>query len=878
MRPIGRDRELTDIAARIGDGRRLVTVLGPGGIGKTTVARAAHSDLAGSGAGKLVVDLTRVERANAVPGTIAAQLGYPSFDAVLGSPGLADAAVLVDNCEHVLDQVADAVTALLETCPTLAVLATSRAPLTIPGESIVLLAPLDVPAAGHADPSSASVRLFCERARDAGIEIAPRDLDIVAGICRRLDGMPLPIELAATRARTMSPADILANLDAGIGILERSRYRGVPRHRSVRDTIEWSVQLLDDIDRDAFRRLGAIPGRFELDLAAALLAATPQETNQRIERLVDTSLVVVDRTNATTTYRLLEPVRAVASELLRERGELVDTRERLVGFVDAYVTETLEFASRVWTADLLPTLMRRFELIDVALRHCLHHDDDPARAQRLYLPLWGAVHQGRVDDVLSLGEAVMGRWSGADGERTVDAVATYAMGKLLCGQSDEAEQLAAKALARCGPKDAGALWLRRVCAFAARSRGDHERSAELLSEVAVQANQLGAHTYDLESRAYRAQDLAVLGRTTEALTALADVIASAIERGSILNELAALTMRASILADQPDELAVAEGRAVAAGALARSEAIDYPFGVSCSLQTLIVCDLAAGAIPEAARCAQRLLGVFGRAGLGDVRRALDLAAAVAHRAGHPAAGELAATASRFPDTNPLIVHLDLPDLDGTCAVLDRLAASRVASAALAEIAAGATAARPEAGVTPAAAASARFIRVGELLEVSFAGTTSHVAPTKGMDDLAVLLRNPGRDIHCVDLASASVDTPSTGEVIDAVARRQYEARIRDLQADIDEADANNDPVRSERAQAELDAIVDHLSAALGLNGKTRKQGGTAERARSTVTHRIRSAIGRIGELNPLLGRHLENSVTTGTYCTYQPEQRVDWLT
>ena len=104
----------------------------------------------------------------------------------------------------------------------------------------------------------------------------------------------------------------------------------------------------------------------------------------------------------------------------------------------------------------------------------------------------------------------------------------------------------------------------------------------------------------------------------------------------------------------------------------------------------------------------------------------------------------------------------------------------------------------------------------------------------------------------------------------------FEQRIRDLQADIDAAEAHNDYTRADRARAELDTLVDHLTAALGLGGRSRQGGGTAERARSAVTQRIRSTIRRLGEAHPELGRHLEASITTGTYCVYRPEHPVDW--
>ena len=165
---------------------------------------------------------------------------------------------------------------------------------------------------------------------------------------------------------------------------------------------------------------------------------------------------------------------------------------------------------------------------------------------------------------------------------------------------------------------------------------------------------------------------------------------------------------------------------------------------------------------------------------------------------------------------------------------------------------------------------------GDYWELDFAGQIVHARTSKGVADLARLLTAPGREVHCLELMGGSVEQASTGEVLDQTARRQYEERIRELQRDIDDAEADNDYARADRARVELDTLVDHLTTALGLGSRTRRSGSSAERARSAVTQRLRSTIRRLGTAHPDLGRHLEASVMTGTYCVYRPEHPVVW--
>jgi hypothetical protein len=170
----------------------------------------------------------------------------------------------------------------------------------------------------------------------------------------------------------------------------------------------------------------------------------------------------------------------------------------------------------------------------------------------------------------------------------------------------------------------------------------------------------------------------------------------------------------------------------------------------------------------------------------------------------------------------------------------------------------------------------RFALEGAVWAVTFAGRTVRLPDSKGMQDLATLLARPGREVHCTELAGAAVEQTDTGEVLDAQARRRYEGRIVELQGELAEAEEANDRGRAEAVGMELDLLVDQLVAATGLHGRSRRSGGTAERARTAVTWRIRAAIRRADALHPALGAHLRRAVRTGTWCSYQPEDAVEW--
>jgi non-specific serine/threonine protein kinase len=360
-----------------------VTVVGPGGIGKTSLAVAVADTVDGRyPLGAHLIDLTRVTAPDAVGGAIADQLGFPSFTSLLDSPTDQPALLVIDNCEHVLDGAASAIGQLVDACAAPSVLATSRSPLEIPGESLVVLGPLTMPGAGVVDPEVASVRLFLERARDAGVELGPDQLPFVAELCRAVDGLPLALEMAAARTRVMAPAEILARL-GDLDTLARPRFRGADRHRSLRATIEWSYEQLSEHDRTFFDRLGVLAGRFDVAAAHAVASEPGHDvtaTLRSIEALLNASLLVADHSDGISHYHQLETLRTYALEQLAARGDAVATWERFVGHVVDQVVAVMSRGRREWDADVLGDLLRLYDDIATSLRQCIENDDDAGRA------------------------------------------------------------------------------------------------------------------------------------------------------------------------------------------------------------------------------------------------------------------------------------------------------------------------------------------------------------------------------------------------------------------------------------------------------------------------------------------------------------------
>lgn len=334
---VGRERELRDLAGLVADGR-MVTVTGPAGIGKTRLALRLAHEIAGLPPAVLV-DLASappgrpVERAFADAlgaGGDGGELGPQIVAAIRASPCW----LLVDNCEHVADAVAALLAGLLAADGGLRVLATSHGPLGVSGEVVYQVPPLPVPGE-TADPGEildcAAVRLFTDRAAAVvpGLTLTPADAAVLAVICRRLDGLPLAIELAAARTRFASPGELLRLLDDRFALLTDAPRPH--RHRTLEAALRWSYDLLDGDERLLLDRCSVFPGEFDYDTATRVLAAPPlsdTDLTRLFPRLLDRSLISARRQGGDTRYRLLDSVRQFAHHRLAERHEYEQIHDR----------------------------------------------------------------------------------------------------------------------------------------------------------------------------------------------------------------------------------------------------------------------------------------------------------------------------------------------------------------------------------------------------------------------------------------------------------------------------------------------------------------------------------------------------------------------
>jgi predicted ATPase len=343
----GREELITTLIARL-ELRRLITLCGPGGVGKTRVAIETAARMADFYPdGVRFVDLTVVMRPTlvAAAAAMALDVAVPAESTPLDAIGAAlegrRMLVVFDNCEHVLDAAAELIGSLVARCAAVRALTTSREPLRVPGELVIEVVPLTVESpSGSGSELSPAAELFAERVRDAGVALdIPAQRAGIELVCRRLDGIPLAIELAAARIRSLSVREIAEMLDERFAVLVDAGGSRVPRHRTLSATLDWSYELLGGDERQLFRRLAVFPGSWSLDGA---LTVCGTDAEGPLRSLVDRSLITVQRTGDAYRYAFGETVRQYAYRLLTASGEEARQADAIVAFALAIVQRCAE--------------------------------------------------------------------------------------------------------------------------------------------------------------------------------------------------------------------------------------------------------------------------------------------------------------------------------------------------------------------------------------------------------------------------------------------------------------------------------------------------------------------------------------------------------
>jgi predicted ATPase/DNA-binding SARP family transcriptional activator len=470
---VGRAEAVTE-ARRLLDSGRLVTLTGPGGVGKTRLAVETAAQLADRFPdGVWLVELAGLRPpgnqdvtgspAEAVMTVLGIREDAPPGSRSTGPMGLIDRLagalrserllLVLDNCEHMIEPLAELAAVLLRTAPELRILATSREPLEIGGEVVFMVPPLE---------QSNAVQLFVARAAAAapGFTLGPGDAGAVAVLCRRLDGIPLALELAASRVRALSVHELVARLDDRFRLLAAG-HRGVPpRQRTLRATIDWSWDLLTEPERMVLRRLAVHADGFVLEAAESICAGegiTAEDVLGLLVRLVDRSLIVVASEEGSTRYRLLESVADYCRERLDEAGEGDRARRRH----DGYYTELAESASSHLYGGAQRQWLERLDRETPNIRRALEgavRDRQPDRALRLVNAMaWCWFLRGRLGEARRSMDMALAVAGGTDTTARARALAWWTGIAVLVGDADRQAPHRTEALELCQSiDDAGA--------------------------------------------------------------------------------------------------------------------------------------------------------------------------------------------------------------------------------------------------------------------------------------------------------------------------------------------------------------------------------------------------------------------------------------
>ncbi|HSH83478.1 MAG TPA: tetratricopeptide repeat protein, partial [Herpetosiphonaceae bacterium] len=510
---IGREPEVAEVGRLLAT-TRLLTLIGTGGCGKTRLAlEVARGAGAAYADGVWLVELAALSDPRLVPGAVAGVLGIreepdrPMIDALSAALRSRRILLLLDNCEHLLDACTHLVETLLSSCPGLRVLATSRETLGARGELRRHVPSLSVPPPGPLPPVEhlheyGAVQLFVERARhrEPGFDLsAGEDAQAVVEICRRLDGIPLAIELATSRIPVLSVRQIAARLHDALRLLTSGGRMAVPRHRTLRGVLDWSYELLSEPERNLFARLSVFAGGCTLEAAEAVGAASAagdpdgEDVLELLSRLVDRSLVQVEAGNAAAIrYRLLESSRQYARERLEASGEADAVRRQHAAFFLALAEAAEPELTGPRQAMWMGRLVREHDNLRAALRTALNHGD-AASAARLGAALWRFWWiRGHLDEGQRWLEQVLTK----DGiASTMRATALHGAGVLLQEQGKltqaQARYEESLSLRREQGDTRGIAVELNSLGVVALDRGDYQRARALIEESLVLKRDLG---------------------------------------------------------------------------------------------------------------------------------------------------------------------------------------------------------------------------------------------------------------------------------------------------------------------------------------------------------------------------------------------------
>ncbi|HEU5326029.1 MAG TPA: tetratricopeptide repeat protein [Candidatus Limnocylindria bacterium] len=509
---VGRDREIDEAAERLGATTTL-TLTGVGGVGKTRLALEIGARLVHAYPGGVwLVELASIDEGTLVADAIATALGLKQRAAMSPLATVAEAIgerttlLILDNCEHLLDAVVATADGLLRSCPRLKLLATSREALGLPGESLMPVPSLSLPPGRPgADPADAlaeydAVRLFVDRARAAlpDFALTEENAAAVSQICRRLDGMPLAVELAAARIRSLPPQQIAARLDDRFRLLTGGSRTALPRHRTLRAAFDWSYDLLTPEEQALVPRLSVFNGSFSLEAAEEVCSGGIVEREAMLDllgRLIERSLLVGDEGGVEARYRMLETIRDYAQERLAEQENAAEYHVRhLQWFVGLVEQASPAFFSGPVKAEWVERLARDEENLRAALRWA---DEDPNGADAelaLVSGLWrfwevrGELLEGR-----TWLERGLARLGGEVSQRR--STALTGAGVLAAHRGDYAAAAAFHDASLLIQREIGNPWaVAAACSNSANvavERGEFERARQLFEEALVLTRRAG---------------------------------------------------------------------------------------------------------------------------------------------------------------------------------------------------------------------------------------------------------------------------------------------------------------------------------------------------------------------------------------------------